>query len=1805
MRRAMRKMMAIVMASALLFNLFSMVNPGIAEVSGAPSEKWIKKSSISLSSIAYGNNMYVALTSGNDPKIVTSTDLVNWVEQKQIDNQTKPLNTVKFLNGQFVIGANFFNNSQIGSTFLFSPDGVHWTGQTIVKPPQYSISSITYGKGIYVASSFFGEMASSTDGVTWSTPVKALSQIAEVRFINGHFVAVGYYETMPGMMMGNNAIVTSTDGLTWNRKLLSSNRMGGLNSVASNGDKVIVASFIEALRFSASAMDQSTMSVESINSLTNGYIKKLTYASFDGGLFVAVGINGGILTSADTVDWTSESISGATTDFLDVIEAGRSVVAVGAIGVYQRLGQIQDSVLTPNIGSFDKKTSAQSDVTTTLTLNGNTLSGITQGGQALDPDTDYTVTGNSVTIKKAYLAGLPVGTATLTFQFSGGADQTLVITVVDTTPNNSVISPVAANFDKKTSAQSEVTTTLTLNGNTLSSITQGGQALDPDTDYTITGSTLTIKKAFLAGLPVGTATLTFQFSGGADQTLVITVVDTTPNNSVISPVTASFDKKTSAQSDVTTMLTLNGNTLSIIAQGGQALDPDTDYTVTGNSVTIKKAYLAGLPVGTATLTFQFSGGADQTLVITVVNTTPNNSTISPVAANFDKKTSAQSDVTTTLTLNGNTLSSITQGGQALDPDTDYTVTGSIVTIKKAYLAGLPVGTATLTFQFGGGADQTLVITISDTTPNNSTISPVAANFDKKTSAQLYVTTTLTLNGNTLSRITHGGQALDPDTDYTVTGSTVTIKKAYLAGLPVGTATLTFQFSGGADQTLVITVVDTTPNNSTISPAAANFDKKTSAQSDVTTTLTLNGNTLSSIKQGGQALDPDTDYTVIGNSVTIKKAYLAGLPVGTATLTFQFSGGADQTLVITISDTTPNNSTISPVTASFDKKTSAQSDVTTTLTLNGNTLSRITQGGQALDPDTDYTVTGNSVTIKKAYLTRVPVGTATLTFQFSGGADQMLVITVVDTTPNNSTISPAAANFDKKTSAQSDVTTMLTLNGNTLSIIKQGGQALDSDTDYTVTGNSVTIKKAYLAGLPVGTATLTFQFSGGADQTLVITINDTTPNNSTISPAAVNFDKNTSAQSDVTTTLTLNGNNTLSRITQGGQALVLNADYSVTGSTVTIKKAYLAGLPVGTATLTFQFSGGADQTLVITVVDTTPNNSTISPAAANFDKKTSAQSDVTTMLTLNGNTVSRITQGGQALDPDTDYTITGSILTIKKAYLAELPVGTVTLTFQFSDGADQTLVITISETTPNNSTISPLAANFDKKTSTQSDVTTTLTLNGNTLSGITQGDQTLTLDTDYTVTGSTVTIKKAYLAGLPVGTATLKFQFSGGADQTLVITVVDTTIISPPIINEPQPTEPNNSADIYVNGKVVSAGTVTQSTRNNQSVITIAVDQAKLADRLAKEGQSPVITILMNSKSDIIVGELNGNMVKAMENKQATLELKTDKASYFLPAIQIDIDGIQKQLGGSIALQDISIHIEIDKPAPAMTSVVENAARNGAFTILVPPVDFKVSASYGERVVEVTQFSTYVKRQIALSDEIVHSGITTGIVVDPDGSVRHVPTQVTLIDGQYFAQMNSLTNSTYAVVWHPIEFADVASHWAKDAINDMGSRMIVDGRGNGNFDPSLDMTRAEFATILVRALGLRPIAEKAPFSDVNQSDWYNQAIGTAHAYHLISGFEDGTFRPNEKLTREQAMVMISKAMILTQLKERLPMKDLDELLRSFGLVNMSNWAKQGIADCIQAGIVVGKSNSDLAAQASITRAEVAVMMKRLLEKSDLI
>ncbi|MDN4601627.1 S-layer homology domain-containing protein [Paenibacillus sp. F6_3S_P_1C] len=426
---------------------------------------------------------------------------------------------------------------------------------------------------------------------------------------------------------------------------------------------------------------------------------------------------------------------------------------------------------------------------------------------------------------------------------------------------------------------------------------------------------------------------------------------------------------------------------------------------------------------------------------------------------------------------------------------------------------------------------------------------------------------------------------------------------------------------------------------------------------------------------------------------------------------------------------------------------------------------------------------------------------------------------------------------------------------------------------------------------------------------------------------------------------------------------------------------------------------------------------------------------------------------------------------------------------------------------------------------------------------------------------------------------------------------------------PVVTPPTTGAQVLVNGKAENAGSLTTSEVNGQKVVTLSVDARLIAQKLQTEGNNAIVTIPVTGSSpgDRIVGELTGQTVKLMADKQAVLVLQTDIASYTLPAQQVNIEQLAQQLGvnSDNSLENIKLRIEISQPSEVAIQTAQSAAEQNGYALLGSPVDFKVTAAFDNKSVSVDKFNSYVSRTIALPGNVDPNQITTGVVIDEDGTVRHIPTKITQVNGIYHAQINSLTNSVYAVIWHPHTFTDVARHWAEIDVNDMGSRMVVQGITDTTFEPNRGVTRAEFAAILVRGLGLKPLEQVNSFKDVYGNEWYTDAVNTASSYGLIDGYEDGTFRPQTQITRQEAMVLIKRATKLTGMDTTVPAGDVKEWSDYADAEQVASWAEEAVSTSIYTGLVSGRGKDTIVPKQSITRAETAVIIRRLLQHSGLI
>lgn len=170
------------------------------------------------------------------------------------------------------------------------------------------------------------------------------------------------------------------------------------------------------------------------------------------------------------------------------------------------------------------------------------------------------------------------------------------------------------------------------------------------------------------------------------------------------------------------------------------------------------------------------------------------------------------------------------------------------------------------------------------------------------------------------------------------------------------------------------------------------------------------------------------------------------------------------------------------------------------------------------------------------------------------------------------------------------------------------------------------------------------------------------------------------------------------------------------------------------------------------------------------------------------------------------------------------------------------------------------------------------------------------------------------------------------------------------------------------------------------------------------------------------------------------------------------------------------------------------------------------------------------------------------------------------------------------------FADIQSHWAKDAILSLYEKGIVKGVSDNVFDAESYVTRAQIAAMLVRALKLS--GADAEFSDVTSDKWYYKDCGALQQAGLIRG-ADGKFRPDDNITREELCTIISR--ILKNEREY-TLSDLEFDDKG----EISAWAVNGVGASFEAGLVNGIGNNIFAPKKLTTRAQAATIIDKLLK-----
>lgn len=428
--------------------------------------------------------------------------------------------------------------------------------------------------------------------------------------------------------------------------------------------------------------------------------------------------------------------------------------------------------------------------------------------------------------------------------------------------------------------------------------------------------------------------------------------------------------------------------------------------------------------------------------------------------------------------------------------------------------------------------------------------------------------------------------------------------------------------------------------------------------------------------------------------------------------------------------------------------------------------------------------------------------------------------------------------------------------------------------------------------------------------------------------------------------------------------------------------------------------------------------------------------------------------------------------------------------------------------------------------------------------------------------------------------------------------------TPPVTAQPAP-EPVIEGD---QADVTKSAEVEKTTEDDgTSVATVTVKTGTVEKALATEGVKDIV-LEIKETADTKTAALSAEAFTKMAQHEANMVVKTDLANLIIPGQAIKTEDLAQTLGADP--KDIRIEIKVSQAPADKVQALTTAARSDPGLKPVGTVlQFNLVATAGGKAVNVTSFQTAVSGEFPISTEAAtkvqnledlnvykFNEATQGWVyvpskVDPSG------TKVIF---------STTTFSHYALMEYRKTFADVQDHWARPDIELMAGKYVVKGVAADRFAPAKSLTRAEFATMLVRAMGLaEDPASQARFSDIATGTWYYGYVQTAARAGLVNGRGDGTFGPNDLVTREQAAAMLMRALRASDKGGSLAADQARALLSAYDdRDTVSVWAEGDLAGSIEQGILCGQTGqvpTALAAQAVATRAEAAVMMARFWRK----
>ncbi|WP_256256579.1 S8 family serine peptidase [Paenibacillus sp. BC26] len=410
-----------------------------------------------------------------------------------------------------------------------------------------------------------------------------------------------------------------------------------------------------------------------------------------------------------------------------------------------------------------------------------------------------------------------------------------------------------------------------------------------------------------------------------------------------------------------------------------------------------------------------------------------------------------------------------------------------------------------------------------------------------------------------------------------------------------------------------------------------------------------------------------------------------------------------------------------------------------------------------------------------------------------------------------------------------------------------------------------------------------------------------------------------------------------------------------------------------------------------------------------------------------------------------------------------------------------------------------------------------------------------------------------------------------------------------------PTIPNDSPTI---AKLLEQGQhasfLSSSTTQTGSSVKVLVTDDELKKALNEASPAPAALVLK---------------VSVDEKQQAVLELTPAQLKLLAGAA-----------GGSTVIlttgaSSIALPTSLFANLPADASIRVTIAADGAAAdtfkkeypgavIVGTPISFEVDTvtDKGSTPLAVP-ITTLIKRSFTVTGSSAVDRL--GVLFEEIGSYFPTPAaSETHSDGTVTVVVSRPGLSTYAAAFRNTAFADIKYSWAQSAIQTLADTFLLNGTTPTTFAPKQQVTRAEFAVMLARALGLQSSDAKSAFADVPQDAWYANGVTAAVEAGLVKGDSQGQYKPNAPISRQDLTVILARALKLLQV----PAPTLPPHTAYHDEADIAAYASDSIELVTNSGLMKGidlNGEAHFQPSVAVTRETAASVIYNLLREAKLI